>query len=217
MVCHDGDVDEVFRPWFGRALTVVITAICAAVLAATARSGLQATLQAAPWLGLVALACWAAFWRPRVVVNDAVIRLVNVTRTIEVPWPALREVETRFALTLVTAYGRYTAWAAPAPGARTAVQSIGDRPTAGRPDGRPVSAADTQRLGDLPDSPSGDAATMVRRRWAHLREAGFLDDPRLELAAAPVHWHVRLLVAALALCVAGVAGFLLDPSSPASP
>ena len=43
---------------------------------------------------------------------------------------------------------------------------------------------------------SGDAALTVRRRWEELRNAGFLDDPRLEFARPPVRWHWSVIVAA---------------------
>ena len=56
-----------------------------------------------PWALLVGGACWATFWRPRVEVSDAGVRVVNVTRTIDIPWPALRDVDTKWALTLDTA------------------------------------------------------------------------------------------------------------------
>lgn len=203
-------MQEEYRPWFGRALTVVVTLIAAIVtLIVTIDGGWVDGLQIAPWLALFAVTCWAAFWQPRVVVSDAGVRVVNVTRTIDVPWPALQHIETRFALTLVTAYGKFTAWAAPAPSARTAVQSVVDRPMAGRPDGRALTYADVQRLGDMPDTPSGDAATMVRRRWAQLVESGHLDDPQLEFSRPPVTWHLRTLALVVALIGAGVAGFAL--------
>ena len=68
------------------------------------------------WL-LVGGACWAVFWRPaRRSSTTAGCALVNVLRTIDVPWPAIQAIDTKWALTLITAYGQFTAWAAPAPG-----------------------------------------------------------------------------------------------------
>ncbi|WP_217617392.1 PH domain-containing protein, partial [Cellulomonas sp. GbtcB1] len=58
---------------------------------------------------------WAAYWRPAVLVSPAGDELRNVTRTIELPWPTIQRVDTRYAHTLHTAYGDYAAWAAPAP------------------------------------------------------------------------------------------------------
>ena len=87
------------------------------------RDGPSALWRAGPWLALVAGSCWALFWRPEVVVDDGGVRLVNVFRTIDVPWPSIQAVDTKWALTLITAYGRFTGWAAPAPGMHEAVRA----------------------------------------------------------------------------------------------
>lgn len=161
----------------------------------------------APWAALVALACWATFWRPMVAVSPSGVRIVNVTRTIDIPWPAIQDVETKWALTLVTAYGRFTAWSAPAPGARSALRSLAvdtrrDIPrSAPSPRHRPEQAV---APGELADTPSGSAAAMVRRQWEELRAAGHLDDPRLERDRAPVRWHIGTLLIAVALVAIGL-------------
>ena len=115
---------EEFRPGFGRGLTAVIAiAGVATLMFVAATSGPVDALLTLPWVALFALSAWATFWRPRVVVSDGGVRLVNVTRTIDAPWPAITDVETRYALTLVTVYGRFAAWAAPAPGAGAALRT----------------------------------------------------------------------------------------------
>ena len=55
-------------------------------------------------------------------------------------------------------------------------------------------------MGEMAGTSSGDAATIVRRRWERLRAEGFLDDPRLEFDKPPIRWHwqVGLVVVALA-------------------
>ena len=58
--------------------------------------------------------------------------------------------------------------------------------------------------GDLPDSPSGTAAVLIRDRWDALRRAGHLDDPRLEDERAPVRWHLGTLLAGVVLLAAGI-------------
>jgi hypothetical protein len=122
------------------------------------------------------------------------VRLVNVTRTIEIPWPALTGIDTRYALTLTTAYGRFAAWAAPAPGAGTALRTaMRSRPRAGADGGTSAT------MGDVPGVASADAAEVVRRRWDRLRDQGFLDDPQLEFETAPIRWHWRIAVAAVGL------------------
>ena len=143
-------------------------------------------------------ACWALYWRPCVVVDDSGVRLVNPFRTIDVAWPAIHAVDTRWALTLVTAYGRFTSWAAPAPGARhIALAARGDAHHL------PESTVDDGgvRPGDLPTSASGGAALLIRRRWESLRDAGYLDDPVLEHESAPVRWHIGTMAVAAALIV----------------
>ncbi len=199
-------VHDVFRPWFGRALTIAVGCICAVSLVAlVASDGVRAVWQVGPWLALVAGACWATFWRPEVMVDDGGVRLVNVLRTVHVPWPAIQAIDTKWALTLITAYGRFTAWAAPAPGVHQAV-----RATRHDAEHLPMSAlrGNGIRPGDLPSSPSGDAALTIRRRWEHLRDAGFLDDPRLEHEQVPMAWHVRTIVGAAVLVVLGTVSLL---------
>ena len=118
---HDDGVRRGVPTGFGRRADRRSSASSAPiVLVALAWSDEPATaLRAAPWLALVRGACWAAVLAPEVVVDDGGVRLVNVLRTIDLPWPSIQAVDTKWALTLITAYGRFTAWAAPAPGRAT--------------------------------------------------------------------------------------------------
>jgi Bacterial PH domain len=196
-------VVESVRPWWGRALTIAIAAIC---LAVTIWTGIGDSWTDAavtlPWTALLTLTCWATFWRPRVAVSDAGVELVNVTRTVFIPWPALQDIDTKWSLTLITAYGRFTAWSAAAPGARGALLSLGGSPQEhGRRGPQPAEAV---RPGDLVDSPSGSAAALIRRRWDAVRAAGHLEEPRLEHDRAPVRWHVATGVAVLVLLAVGM-------------
>jgi hypothetical protein len=199
-------VRQVFRPWFGRGLTVVVAVICAATLVALLATDGKDALVAVPWLLLVAGACWATFWRPEVAVDDSGVRLVNVLRTIDVPWPAIHAVDTKWALTLITAYGRFTAWAAPAPGARGTLKAT-RHDTAHLPES--TYAPEGIRPGDLPSSPSGEAALEVRRRWQELRDAGHLENPRLEHERAPIAWHLTTIIAGAVLLALGIVVILV--------
>ncbi len=197
----------VFRPTFGRVLTVVVAAMCvitAGVMAVEANwRDLWAVL---PWLALLAGSCWAAFWRPRVEVSDGGVRLVNVTRTVDVPWPAITSIDTRWALTLGTAYGRFAAWAAPTAGRAPARR-------AARPDlrimGRTLGATVDRDPSALSEGAAADAAALVRGHWERLRAAGHLDNPVLEHATAPVRWHVETFAAGAVLIVLGVIGAIV--------
>lgn len=200
---------EVYRTAFGRGLTITIGSLCALTLVLTiVADGPRDAVLIAPWLGLVAVLCWACFWRPRVEVDDAGVTLVNVTRTVVIPWPALQDVDTQWALRLSTAYGRYSAWAAPAPGLRSAVTSrrlvdVDDPRVLGSPR-TPWRGDGGVRPGDLPATGSGEAAAMVRRRWAKLSEDGHLDDPLLERERPVVRWHVDTLAVVAALVVLAI-------------
>jgi Bacterial PH domain len=200
-------VREVFRPGFGRVLCIAIGVICvASMVALIATDGPSALWRGGPWLALVAGACWALFWRPEVVVDDGGVRLVNVFRTIDLPWPSIQAVDTKWALTLITSYGRYTGWAAPAPGMHEAV-----RATSRDANHLPASAwsSDGIRPGDLPSSSSGSAALLIRRRWEQLRDAGYLDEPRLERESPPVTWHRTTIAVGLVLVALSVTGLLV--------
>lgn len=195
---------SVFRPVFGRVLAAVIAVLCAiGLVTALAHDGVIALWTVGPWMALVALAVWAAYWRPEVRVDDAGVHLVNVLRSIDLPWPAIQRIDTKWALTLITAYGKYTAWAAPAPGGIATARAATRSSTKGLPEST-YGAGGSIRPGDVPSSPSGSAAAAVRRRWEALRDAGHLDDPRLEFAHPPIRWHWPVIAGAPGLVLLGV-------------
>ena len=192
------------RPWWGKVLTIVIAAISVAVTIWTG-IGYSWTdaAKTAPWMALLTLSCWATFWRPRVAVSDAGVELVNVSRTVFIPWPALHGIDTKWSLTLITAYGRFTSWSAAAPGARGALHS---RDTGRTPHGQlGQNSEEVVRPGELIDSPSGSAAALINQRWDKMRAAGHLDEPRLERDRAQVSWHVATALAAGVLIALGIA------------
>ena len=199
---------RVFRSTFGRVLAGSVFAICAVGLVISLKdSGFTAVWQAGPWLALVALAVWATYWNPQVTVDDGGVHLVNVLRTVDLPWPAIQRVDTKWALTLVTAYGKFMAWAAPAPGGIATARAAAKSDLRGLPEST-YGAQRSIRPGDVPTSPSGAAAAEVRRRWEELRDAGHLDDPRLEHERVPVTWHWPVIAAAVVLAVLGVTSAL---------
>lgn len=141
------------------------------VTATVASAGPEGLLSTAPLL-LVAFLGWQFFWLPAVVVHDGGVTLENPFRTVLVPWAALVHVDTRYALTLVTAHKSYAAWAAPAPGiwgGRNArPEDLHGLPDTSYGPGKSV------RPGDLKTTDSGQAARLVRTRWQGLVESGTL-------------------------------------------
>lgn len=192
-----------YRPVFSRILAVGTAAICLfGLVIVLLQDGIGAAIRTLPWLLLVAGAGWMVFWRPAVLVDDAGVRLINVTRTIQLPWPSIQRIDTKWALALTTAYGTFTAWAAPAP-SRMSARRLSRQETQGLPEST-FGAGESIRPGDAPGSPSGDVAQVVRRHWELLRDAGHLDDAKLESSTPPVTWHVPQLLAAVLLVGLGV-------------
>ncbi len=198
----------IFRPTSGRWLAGVIAALAAYGLASLALTG-DATdvLRYAPGVALVGAVVWAAYWLPSVEVSDAGVTLHNVLRSVELPWPSIQRIDTRYALTLVTAYGTFAAWAAPAPGRRGS-KDVVEPDLRGLPEST-YGAAGSVRPGDLPGTASGDAAVIVRSRWEALRDAGHLDQPRLERSRPVTRWHRGTLTVLAVLAATTVAGLVV--------
>lgn len=195
-------MQQVFRPRFGKWLTIVFTTFCLVGLIGVAFSSQPgALLEVGPWLLLAAGICWALYWRPEVRVDDSGVTIRNVLRTIRVPWPAIQDVTTKYALTVETSYGNVTAWAAPAPSRhaamRTSKNELKTLPT--------MQKGSAVRPSDVPTTDSGAAAAVVRRHWEGLRNAGYLNNPRLENQELPVVWHVATIAVGSLLVVLALA------------
>jgi hypothetical protein len=196
----------VYRSRFGQVLTVTMISLAALVIVLMVVQGAGAYTLRYGWsVALVAFVTWAAYWAPSVTVSDGGVEIRNVLRTVHLTWPSIGAVDTKYALTLITAHGRFTAWAAPAPGRHATLGSAGDRqhlPSS-------TYVAGTIRPGDDLRSDSGQAALIVRRRWESLRDAGYLDDPRVENDRPAVRWHWLTIAVLLVLSVCAVLGFTL--------
>jgi hypothetical protein len=132
-------------------------------------------------LGLIGLVGYAALWLPYVDVTDGGVELRNVFRTVRLPWPAIQDVDGRYGLRLATSYGRFTAWAAPAPGGRDRFRGN-----------------------------ESEAAELVRMHLDRLTGMGHLANPRLEHNEADVSWHLLVVAVGAALMVITVLGPLLS-------
>jgi hypothetical protein len=200
---------ERIRSQFGPLLAGSVAALCVlAAVVVVAEEGASTLLTVWPWLGIVTGVAWSLYWRPAVLVTDAGVRLVNPLRTIDVAWPALKSVETRWALTLVTVWGSYRAWAAPAPGRSVMRQQLRhhvsqDRRIPGLP---PNSSA---RPSDLPHTDSGAAAQAINEHWKRLRAGGHLDGAVVEHDRPPVRWHWEVAAGIAVLAALGALGFML--------
>ncbi len=214
---HHGPVGAsgsvVYQPAFVRGLAVVTWSALAVSVVTVSLDDPAALVRWLPWLALLAVVVHVLFWRPAVVVDDDGVELRNLVRDVRVPWSVLEAVTTRFALTLFTPAGRFTAWAAPAPGrlagtvARREARGLG---VLGADLDHGVSASAS------PGTDSGGAALMVRLRWEQASGGqSSTASPAMDAAAsegAPpdvrVSWSVPVLVA-LVGCGAASAATLL--------
>ena len=192
-----------YRPRSARFTAGAVVAVAVAVSAShAATSGLP---EAAPTLGLAALACVvgvAAYWRPCVRVDDETVEVVNVLSTVTVPLARIVHVDTRWAMTMELDDGRkVTAFAAPAPGTSKA-RDFRQEDLRGLPPD--TYATGSVRVGDSPGTASGDAALLVRTALQVWRESKTTDERSVTRRASAA------TVAALACgLVAAVGGFLI--------
>jgi hypothetical protein len=217
----------VYRPVTGRALPLCYAGFVAwwlvSGLAGGGRSGLS--WQVVAWMLAVGAVIYAVFWRPAVVVDPEGVLLRNVLRDVRVPWAALEAVETRYALTLVTAEHRYVSWAAGAPGRSGGPawsgHGWGRRTGGGDREGEGAGAAGAAclpRAGWVPGmanpdrssrnlrTDSGAAAFMVEQAWAGWRER---PHPRAEVGTpvppVGVAWNLPVIAGLLLLVVVALA------------
>lgn len=184
---------EEFRPAFGRGLTVVVATLGALIAVAAVVSGIDDAVATVPWILLFVTCCWVIFWHPRVIVTDASVRIVNVTRTIDVPWSSIVDLETRWALTLITDHGRFEAWAGPPPSAGGAARTARRSRRRAGDERQSVTPTRTAKPG------SRNAATIVRQRWDQLDIDGSNDNTRRadDVPVIRWHWQIGLIVAGL--------------------
>jgi hypothetical protein len=187
-----------FHSRFNQVLAVVVWLFCCGAIAAILASDIRRTGEYLPLVALSAFRAWAGLGRPAVRVGDDAVTIVNTFSTIVVPWAALIQVETRYALTLVTPHGRYAATAAPAPGRLATALSRRDLRRAESQ----VAADGSIRPGDLPNTDSGAAAILVRRRWEELVAGERIELGVADATAVERRWHWTVI----AICAVLLAG-----------
>ena len=175
-----------FNSHFNRVLAIMTWLLCLSGVVAVAFAGGNAAIQYLPAIALIAWLAWGWLWRPCLFWDDDAITVVNGVATTVIPWAAPIQVETRYALTLITPQGRYPVTVAPAPGRLATALSKRDM----KGISAPVGSDGSVQTGDLPSSDSGAAAHLVRQRWQSL-----LDEGRIAVGTADsvridrqLHW-----------------------------
>ncbi len=215
------DEPTVYRPVLPRVLAVVCGLVgvwwAAAVMLGPRPADAIVTV---PALIAVGAGTYALLWRPAVLVDERGVQLRNMLRDVTVPWAALEGVETRYALTLLTADRSYQSWAAAAPSRPQRSVLLGSRGEAREhvahrlPDPRwqPGAASSDRASRDL-SADSGAAAFLVEQGWARWRERTHLPGstaqaPQPQPGPPPlsetVRWNVPLVVLILVPAVLAV-------------
>lgn len=158
-------------------------------------------------LAFVNLLVWEGLWRPTLVIKDDGVEVTNPLRDIHIPWTALVNVDTKFALTLFTPGRKFEVWIAPSPG-----RSFGYRSAAlAEREIRRVSphASSTVRPGDLVTSESGAAASLVRSRWELLQTSGLIEAGIADTVTVTVHWHWWVISPLMILLAGSIPALLI--------
>lgn len=192
---------------FNRTIAIGVFAISAIIAVSLFFLDRQTQLAYLVPLAFVNLLVWECLWRPLLTVGGSGVEITNPFRDVHIPWRALVNIDTKFALTLFTPGRKFEVWVAPAPG-----RSFGYRSAAVAEREIRRSAPHSTgkvRPGDLPTSESGAAAQIVRSRWELLRTAGLIEAGVADATPIGIRWH-RYSIAALAvLAVASVPALLV--------
>jgi hypothetical protein len=187
-----GPQESVLAPRFTRVISVLLVVICVIVeVALVAYGDGEVLLRATPAVALVAFGSYAVFWAPLLRIDPTEVEIVNPLRTHHLGWRAIRDISTRWNLTIVTERGSVEAWAAPSRGPWASIGRL-HRDAFGRPSLR---TADTGRAASAPG-----LNEIVVDQWTLYRddaEAG--DDVRTV-------WHRATAIVLAALGVLTIVG-----------
>lgn len=161
---HDGRVTNpyVFRSrssyvWFSITALLLSFMVIEAVLVEQSSSSRVSSLAFAVAIGL---GSYLLFLRPKVIVFDEGVTIVNPITVVTIGWAEVDAIETKYTMSVQRDKEIVHAWAAPAPG-RHHRRSVDP----GEMRGVGHSGHEIIRPGDDPDTLSGAAAAIARRRW----------------------------------------------------
>ncbi|SEE97229.1 PH domain-containing protein [Ruania alba] len=196
----------VFRSPMARPLVVIVAAVCLVALGYFIWIGGPAELwRSGPTAALVIVVMWALFWVPGAEVSDGGITVVNVLRTVHVPWPEFTEAEARWSLQVRAGDVTVSSWGVPASsGTGTRLASRG---RARRASAEERAATETPRR--LTGRGNAEAAALaIGERRSALADAGHLTGARRGTLPVTTTWHRPVIVALIAASVLTAASWL---------
>jgi hypothetical protein len=113
---------------------------------------------------ILALVVYLIWLRPRLILTNTSVEVVNPIQSITIPYSEIEDLQTKWALTIVHAKGRTTAWVAPTGGKR---RWIADQTFRWYGSGVPLTEShgvETDSMSASLDSYSGQAAYLIRER-----------------------------------------------------
>jgi len=212
--CDDWDMPqlpgperEIVSSRFNRVLAIGIWTISAVIAVSLFFVDRPSQLAYLVPLAFVNLLAWEGLWRPLMTISDDGVEVMNPLRSIQIPWNALVNVDTKFALTLFTPGRKFEVWVAPSPGRSFGYRSaaVADREI------RRTSphSSSTVRPGDLVTSESGAAASLVRSRWELLQTSGLVEAGIADEVPVTVLWNWPMAGALLVLLAVSIPALLI--------
>jgi hypothetical protein len=163
-------MDDTFRPrsnfvWAGVSLALIILFAANSFFVVT--NATQHFLELVLCVILIGIT-YVIWMRPKLVLRDEVIEVVNPLRTELIPYHEVLDLETKWALTIVHSQGKTTVWVAPVSGKR---RWIADKKFGWYGGGIPLSESrkgGPETMSESLISLSGQAAYLIRERIKRL-------------------------------------------------
>ena len=163
-------MSETFRPrsnyaWAGTTFILIILFAINSFYVATSYTQMIFELILCVILASIAYFIWI---RPKLILRDEVIEVVNPFNSEVIPYREVLELETKWALTIVHSRGKTRVWVAPASGKR---RWIADATFGFYGRGVPLSessSAESESMSASLNSSSGQAAYLIRERIKRL-------------------------------------------------
>lgn len=186
-----------FRTPMARVLTIGVAVVAVVAVAYfVSDGGLRELWRSGPTVLCIVVVTWALFWRPQVQVSDGGVTVANIVRTVHVPWPVLRTVDSKWSLTITAADVTVSAWAVPASSGMAARTR------------RPGSRASRDAPDPLKSTGNADAAALaIAQRREALVEEGHLRAQPIGTVGSRKTWNVPEVAAMAGSLVLAVASY----------